>query len=205
MFPNIGMLAFIYTCFADRRMSVDGNMSLQRKTNHARFTDDVETLDLVDAPDPVADAVTAVVRIESASINPSDVKNVADDHRGHAEVMALLGAGNLALPQKFAVRHIEREWRLRRRPSGQWKEKYGARKEPGGLRRSRHADVIDAGLSQIADIRRVGLIESDIAMTITAFVGHEPVFRRRAGLVELGLACPKRRPGLLRRSFQTGG
>ncbi len=38
---------------------------------------DVETLDLVDVPDPVADAVTAVVRVEAASINPSDVKNVA--------------------------------------------------------------------------------------------------------------------------------
>jgi NADPH:quinone reductase len=34
-------------------------------------------LDLVDVPDPSADVRTAVVRIEAASINPSDVKNVA--------------------------------------------------------------------------------------------------------------------------------
>ena len=38
---------------------------------------DIEQLDLVDVPDPVADAATAVVRVEAASINPSDVKNVA--------------------------------------------------------------------------------------------------------------------------------
>ena len=37
----------------------------------------VETLDLVDVPDPIADATTAVVCVEAASINPSDVKNVA--------------------------------------------------------------------------------------------------------------------------------
>src|SRR5271166_5146420 len=38
---------------------------------------DIDKLDLVDVPDPVADAATAVVRVEAASINPSDVKNVA--------------------------------------------------------------------------------------------------------------------------------
>jgi NADPH:quinone reductase len=36
-----------------------------------------ETLDFVDVPDPIADATTAVVRVEATSINPSDVKNVA--------------------------------------------------------------------------------------------------------------------------------
>lgn len=35
-----------------------------------------EVLELLDLPDPVASDGTAVVRIESASINPSDVKNV---------------------------------------------------------------------------------------------------------------------------------
>src|SRR6202166_5036684 len=38
---------------------------------------DPGVLDLVEVPDPGADAATAIVRIEAASINPSDVKNVA--------------------------------------------------------------------------------------------------------------------------------
>src|SRR6202035_5648749 len=37
---------------------------------------DVEALEIVEVPDPVADAATAVVHIKAASINPSDVKNV---------------------------------------------------------------------------------------------------------------------------------
>lgn len=37
---------------------------------------DVEALEIVEVPDPVADDATAVVRIKAASINPSDVKNV---------------------------------------------------------------------------------------------------------------------------------
>jgi len=38
---------------------------------------DPSVLELVEAPDPAADERTAVVRIMAASINPSDVKNVA--------------------------------------------------------------------------------------------------------------------------------
>ena len=38
---------------------------------------DPSQLRLVDRPDPKADASTAVVRIVAASVNPSDVKNVA--------------------------------------------------------------------------------------------------------------------------------
>jgi NADPH2:quinone reductase len=34
-------------------------------------------LELIEAPDPIADETTAVVRVRAASINPSDVKNVA--------------------------------------------------------------------------------------------------------------------------------
>ena len=37
---------------------------------------DVEALEIVEVPDPVADDATAVVHIKAASINPSDVKNV---------------------------------------------------------------------------------------------------------------------------------
>src|SRR5580698_2799664 len=37
---------------------------------------DLDNLENVEIADPVADAETAVVRIEAASINPSDVKNV---------------------------------------------------------------------------------------------------------------------------------
>ena len=33
--------------------------------------------------------------------------DIIDDHRGHAEIMALLGACDLPLPEKFAVGHIE--------------------------------------------------------------------------------------------------
>ena len=36
-----------------------------------------ETLELANLPDPVPEASMALVRIEAASINPSDVKNVA--------------------------------------------------------------------------------------------------------------------------------
>jgi NADPH:quinone reductase-like Zn-dependent oxidoreductase len=42
---------------------------------------DPSRLSLVDLPDPLADATTAVVRIVAGSVNPSDVKNVA----GHME------------------------------------------------------------------------------------------------------------------------
>jgi NADPH:quinone reductase-like Zn-dependent oxidoreductase len=38
---------------------------------------DVSQLHLVDRPNPRATVSTAVVRIEAASVNPSDVKNVA--------------------------------------------------------------------------------------------------------------------------------
>jgi NADPH:quinone reductase-like Zn-dependent oxidoreductase len=37
---------------------------------------DIEALEIVEVADPVADDATAIVRIEAASINPSDVKNV---------------------------------------------------------------------------------------------------------------------------------
>ncbi len=39
-------------------------------------------LSLVDVPDPRADAATAVVRVVAASVNPSDVKNVAGQMEG---------------------------------------------------------------------------------------------------------------------------
>lgn len=38
---------------------------------------DPSKLQLVSLPDPVADEATAVIRIKAASVNPSDVKNVA--------------------------------------------------------------------------------------------------------------------------------
>jgi NADPH2:quinone reductase len=38
---------------------------------------DPSVLELTEAPDPAADEKTAVVRVRAASINPSDVKNVA--------------------------------------------------------------------------------------------------------------------------------
>src|SRR5580700_135567 len=43
---------------------------------------DPSKLSLVDLPDPRADAATAVVRIVAASVNPSDVKNVAGQMEG---------------------------------------------------------------------------------------------------------------------------
>ena len=44
-----------------------------------RFTEfgDPGVLAIEDMPDPVATAQQAVVRVEAASVNPSDVKNVA--------------------------------------------------------------------------------------------------------------------------------
>jgi NADPH:quinone reductase-like Zn-dependent oxidoreductase len=43
---------------------------------------DPSKLTLVEAPDPIPDASTAVVRIVAASVNPSDVKNVAGQMEG---------------------------------------------------------------------------------------------------------------------------
>ena len=43
---------------------------------------DPSKLSLVDLPDPQADAATAIVRIVAASVNPSDVKNVAGQMEG---------------------------------------------------------------------------------------------------------------------------
>src|ERR1700761_1925660 len=39
-------------------------------------------LKLVERPDPVASAAMAVIRVEAASINPSDVKNVSGNMEG---------------------------------------------------------------------------------------------------------------------------
>jgi NADPH:quinone reductase-like Zn-dependent oxidoreductase len=49
-----------------------------------RFSEfgDPSRLSLVDLPDPRPDAATAVVRISAASVNPSDVKNVAGQMEG---------------------------------------------------------------------------------------------------------------------------
>ena len=42
---------------------------------------DPAVLHVTDMPDPVATAQEAVVRVEAASVNPSDVKNVAGKAR----------------------------------------------------------------------------------------------------------------------------
>jgi NADPH:quinone reductase-like Zn-dependent oxidoreductase len=61
-------------------------------------------LSLVDLPDPIADATTAVVRIVAGSVNPSDVKNVA----GHMEGTVLPRVPGRDF--SGVVEHGPREW-----------------------------------------------------------------------------------------------
>ena len=44
---------------------------------------DPSVLSVAGVPDPVATATEAVIKVHAASVNPSDVKNVAGDDAGH--------------------------------------------------------------------------------------------------------------------------
>jgi len=53
-----------------------------RRFNQFGDASDPQVLDITDLPDPVRTAQEAVIRVEAASVNPSDVKNVAGAMEG---------------------------------------------------------------------------------------------------------------------------